>query len=116
MRSLFDGTLAKGADISSQQIDNLGISSLPPQWWERWDARHEYFDKGGIPPGNCTVNPLLEQAFVEEIQAALREKGVEAFSEEEKAAVLAIFRSMLVFDHEKRASARSLLASDWMMN
>ncbi|GBF66073.1 hypothetical protein TMEN_8791 [Trichophyton mentagrophytes] len=60
--------------------------------------------------------PPLERAFEEEIQAVRREEGVEAFGEEEKAAVLAMFRSMLVFDPEKRASAKSLLASDWMMN
>ncbi|KDB22040.1 hypothetical protein H109_06050 [Trichophyton interdigitale MR816] len=60
--------------------------------------------------------PPLERTFEEEIQAVRREEGVEAFGEEEKAAVLAMFRSMLVFDPEKRASAKSLLASDWMMN
>ncbi|EFQ97386.1 CMGC/SRPK protein kinase [Nannizzia gypsea CBS 118893] len=66
MRSLFDGTLATKDDIASQQIDTLGISSLPPEWWAEWDARHEYFDEGGQLLGNRTVFPPLEQAFEEE--------------------------------------------------
>ncbi|KAM5443391.1 hypothetical protein MferCBS31731_001712 [Microsporum ferrugineum] len=116
MRSLFDGTLATQDDIASQQIDTLGISSLPCKWWTEWAARHQYFEETGQPHGNRTVFPPLEQSFEEEIQTVRREEGVEEFGEEEKAAVIAMFRSMLVFQPEKRASAKLVMASKWMMD
>ncbi|KAK6822115.1 hypothetical protein RU639_006683 [Aspergillus parasiticus] len=42
-RPLFDATLTTHDDISSQQVDILG--PLPLEWWDSWEARHEYLEE-----------------------------------------------------------------------
>ncbi|KAK2765450.1 hypothetical protein FQN54_008303 [Arachnomyces sp. PD_36] len=116
MRSLFDGTLATHHDIASQQIDTLGLSSFPSEWWNTWQERHEYFDNDGQPKGRRSVFPPLERSFEEEIQVVRREEGMQEFDEDEKMAIIGMLRSMLVYRPEKRATADSVTRSEWMTN
>ncbi|KAK9238400.1 kinase-like protein, partial [Lipomyces kononenkoae] len=46
-RPLFEEILATQDDITAEQVDVLG--NLPPEWWAKWDARHEYFGEMGEP-------------------------------------------------------------------
>ncbi|KAK2855648.1 hypothetical protein FQN49_004982 [Arthroderma sp. PD_2] len=117
LRSLFDGVLATQDYITSQQIDILGISSFPSEWWSKWDARNERFDELGHPKeGRRSVRPSLECLFQEDIQDLRREKQMDEFDKEEAAAILVMLRSMLVFRPDRRVTAESLMVSEWMLN
>lgn len=112
-RPLFDGTLATHDDISAQQIDILG--PLPSEWWNKWEARHEYFDEKIEPKESRFVRPPLEDRFEDDIQARRRRDGMGEYDREEKAAILAMLRPMLAFRPEERASAAAVLGSEWMV-
>lgn len=116
MRSLFDDTLATRDDIGSQQVDILGPSSFPSEWWGAWEARHKYFDEANQPKKGRTVLPSLERLFQEDIQSVRREEGVGEFNGEEVTAILTMLRAMFVFKPEERATSASLMVSEWMMN
>lgn len=111
-RPLFDGTLATHDDISSQQVDILG--PLPPEWWDRWEARQEYFDKTGTPKKGRFVVPSLENCFQQEIQAPRQNNDMGQFDTEEMLALLSMLRLMLAFRPEERATATTILNSKWM--
>lgn len=113
-RPLFDGTLATHDDISSQQIDILG--PLPPEWWDKWEVRHEYFEETGQPKNGRFVVPSLDNCFEQEIQALRRRDGMGDFDSEETTALLAMLRPMLTFRPEERCTAATVLHSDWMVN
>jgi serine/threonine protein kinase len=116
MRPLFDGTLATHDDIASQQLDIIGPSSLPSEWWETWDARHEYCNEARQPREDRSVSLSLESAFEQEIQAVRREERMESFRTDEAAAILRLLREMLVLKPEDRATAESVVTSEWMVN
>lgn len=111
-RPLFDATLATHDDISSQQVDVLG--PLPPEWWDGWEARQEYFDDTGRPIKGRFVVPSLEDCFEREIQESRQKNGVGQFGNEETAALLRMLRLMLAFKPEERATAANILDSKWM--
>ncbi|KAE8310745.1 hypothetical protein BDV41DRAFT_590124 [Aspergillus transmontanensis] len=90
-RPLFDATLTTHDDISSQQVDILG--PLPLEWWDSWEARHEYLEERGEPT---------------------KDRHGE-FDREEMVAILTMLRSMLAFKPEERATAKAVLGSDWMV-
>ena len=113
-RPLFDGTLATHDDISSQQVDILG--PLPPEWWDKWEARHEYFEETGQPNKGRFIVPPLEQCFEQEIQALRRRDCMGEFEREEMVALLDMLRPMLAFRPEERATAATVLGSVWMVN
>ena len=111
-RPLFDGTLATHDDISSQQVDILG--PLPPEWWDKWEARQEYFDKTGRPKKGRFVVPSLEKCFEHEIQAPRQNNDMGQFGTEEMLALLSMLRLMLAFRPEERTTATTILNSKWM--
>ncbi|KAM5480164.1 hypothetical protein MaudMau93_007627 [Microsporum audouinii] len=113
-RALFDSTLATHDDISQQQIDILG--ELPHKWWNKWEARYKYFDERGKPKKDRYVFPGLEDRFEKHIQEPRREDSMGEFDREETAALLVMFRSMLSFRPEERATIETVLGSDWMVN
>lgn len=115
LRSLIDGTLATKDDIISQQIDQLGLSSFPSEWWNSWKGRHEYFSEDGQPNGNRSVLPSLEESFEQEIQDVRREESMNPFDKEEAEAILSMLRTMLVFRPEERATIESVMKSEWMV-
>lgn len=57
----------------------------------------------------------LEDRFERSIQIPREERGLEAVGDEEKVALLAMLRSMLAFDPDKRVSAAQLISCEWMV-
>lgn len=116
LRPLFDGTLATQDDIVSEQIDMLGLSSFPSEWFNRWQERHEYFDEMGRPQRGRSISSSLEDSFAQEIQGFRQEDGVGKFSNDETVAIVAMLRRMLVFRPEERVTAELLGGCEWMVN
>lgn len=112
LRSLFDATLAMMDDMSSQQVDILG--PLPPEWWDKWEARKEYFEETGEPKKGRFVFSSFEHYFEQDVQTQRQKDGLAAFDEKEKTAILVMLRRMLAFRPEERATANEVLDSDWM--
>ncbi|CAI7574136.1 unnamed protein product [Penicillium glandicola] len=110
-RPLFDDILATADDITAEQVDALG--SLPLRWWEKWEARHEYFDKNGKPnEGRQVIS--WDDRFERHIQLPRQKIGTPGFDVEEKAAVMNMLKSMLVFEPEKRLTAQEILKCEWV--
>ncbi|KAE8345913.1 hypothetical protein BDV24DRAFT_177701 [Aspergillus arachidicola] len=112
-RPLFDAILATHDDILSQQVDIVG--PLPLEWWDSWEARHEYFEERGEPKKGRFISPSLEHSFEKEIQAPREKLGIGEFDREEMVAILTMLRSMLAFKPEERATAKAIVGSDWMV-
>ena len=110
-RPLFDDILATPDDITAEQVDTL--RDLPLQWWEKWEARHEYFDKNGKPNQGRYVRSW-DDRFEDHIQLPRQEIGIPGFDAEEKAAVMDMLKSMLSFEPEKRLNAQEILKSQWV--
>jgi serine/threonine-protein kinase SRPK3 len=110
---LFDATLAPHDDISFQQVEILG--PLPSEWWDRWEARYEYFDETGRPKNDRFVVPTLEDCFEQEIQVPRQNNDMGQFDKEERLSLLSMLRLMLAFRPEERATATAVLGSKWMM-
>jgi hypothetical protein len=108
---LFEDILATPDDITAEQIDTLG--KLPLLWWEKWEARQEYFLESGEPNQGRHVRPW-EHRFETHIQLPRQEVGIPGFDMEEKAAVMDMLRSMLSFEPEKRPTAQDILKCEWM--
>lgn len=73
MIAIFSSEFATADDIYAQQIDVLGASSLPSEWWEAWEQRSNFFSsssdkKTKVPKEGRYVWPPLEQAFEEGVQ------------------------------------------------
>ncbi|PYH35588.1 kinase-like protein [Aspergillus neoniger CBS 115656] len=113
LRWLFDATLATRHDIASQQVDVIG--EIPPEWWNTWEKRHEYFEEIGRPKKDRFVYPSLEQTFEKDVQAARQRDNMSSFAKEGQVAILSMLRSMLAMKPEKRATATDVLSSDWMV-
>ncbi|PIG89516.1 hypothetical protein AARAC_006859 [Aspergillus arachidicola] len=112
-RPLFDAILATHDDILSQQVDIVG--PLPLEWWDSWEARHEYFEERGEPKKGRFISPSLEHCFEKEIQAPREKLGIGELDREEMVAILTMLRSMLAFKPEERATAKAVVGSDWMV-
>ncbi|BCS15270.1 hypothetical protein ALUC_70503A [Aspergillus luchuensis] len=113
LRWLFDATLATRHDIASQQIDVIG--EIPPEWWNTWEKRHEYFEEIGRSKKDRFVYPSLEQSFEKDVQAARQRDNMSSFAKKEQVAILSMLRSMLAMKPEKRATATDVLSSVWMV-
>lgn len=111
---LFEPFFASRDDITAEQVIVLG--KLPPELWEKWEARHKYFTETGeyINPNRKLSSVSWEDRFEKHIQSTWREHGVAGFGEEEKAAFLDMMRSMLSFQPEKRVTIQGVLNSEWM--
>lgn len=121
MKAIFSSEFVTADDIFAQQIDVLGTSTLPPEWWETWEQRSNFFSslsdqKKIVPKEGRHVWPPLDEAFEEGVQKyRRRSQKVEAFDEEEIAAILDLMRRMLVFRPEDRITAEGVLQSEWMV-
>ncbi|GLA70063.1 hypothetical protein AtubIFM55763_010965 [Aspergillus tubingensis] len=113
LRWLFDTTLTTRHDIASQQVDVIG--EIPPEWWNTWEKRHEYFEEIGRPEKDRFVYPYLEQSFEKDVQAARQRDNMSSFAKEEQVVILSMLRSMLAMKPKKRATATDVLSSDWMV-
>ncbi|KAJ5138773.1 uncharacterized protein N7515_003621 [Penicillium bovifimosum] len=110
-RPLFEDILATPDDIIAEQVDTRG--NLPLRWWEKWAARHEYFDESGKPNQGRQVRPW-EDRFEKHIQLPRQQAGIPGFDAEGKAAVMNMLRSMLTFEPENRPTAQSIVQCEWM--
>lgn len=102
-RPLFEDILATPDDITAEQVDTLG--QLPRRWWEKWEARHEYFDESGDPNQGRQVR-TWDDRFETHIQLPRQKADICEFDTEEKTAVMKLFRSMLSFEPERRWTAQ----------
>lgn len=114
LRTRFSGFLFTQDDIICQQIDLIGLSSFPTEWWNIWEKCSEYFENG-IPKENRDIRPSFAGLSERDTQILRREVGMDLFNEKETSAILAMLRTMLVFRPDKRATAESLMASEWML-
>lgn len=120
MKAIFSSEFATADDIFAQQIDVLGASSLPSEWWEAWEQRSQFFSPSSdqmtkVPKESRYVWPPLDEAFEEGVQKyRRRSKKVGEFDEEEMAAIFKLMRRMLVFRPEDRLTAQEVLQSGWM--
>ncbi|OJZ86477.1 hypothetical protein ASPFODRAFT_716569 [Aspergillus luchuensis CBS 106.47] len=113
LRWLFDATLDTRHDIASQQVDVIG--EIPPEWWNTWEKRLEYFEEIGRPKKDRFACPSLEQSFEKDVQAARQTDNMSSFAKKEQVAILSMLRSMLAMKPEKRATATDVLSSVWMV-
>ncbi|CAG8257858.1 unnamed protein product [Penicillium olsonii] len=64
-RPIFEDIFATPDDITAEQVDTRG--KLPLRWWEKWAARHEYFEGSGKPNQGRQVRSW-EDRFAKHIQ------------------------------------------------
>ncbi|CAJ2501028.1 Uu.00g038810.m01.CDS01 [Anthostomella pinea] len=112
-RTLFEPWFPTEDSITREQVYVCGI--LPPEWWAKWETRHNWFAEDGSPISEPYLPPL-EGHFDKCVQAPRRKEGMPTFDTEEKDAVLAMLRSMLSYESEARPTAEQLLKSEWMQN
>lgn len=121
MKAIFSSEFASADDVFAQQIDILGASSLPPEWWEAWEQRSNFFtlssdQKVRIPREDRYVWPPLDEAFEEGVQKYRRQsQKVKEFDEDEMEAILELMRRMFVFRPDDRLTAEEVLQSKWMV-
>lgn len=114
IKSIFSTDFVHEDEIVSQHIDVLG--PMPPEWWQRWEGRHRFFDEYGRPTESHKENkwPTLEESFEIGVQKWRRKAGAE-MTENEKVAFLDLMRRMLSFRPEERPTAEEVLLSEWML-
>lgn len=102
-------------DITAQRVGILG--ALPRDWWDRWEARCQFFDElGNFKDCNRYKFSSLEDRFEKDVQECRERHGMFTFDTKEKMALLAMLRPMLAFRPENRSTANQVLQSDWMQN
>ena len=108
-RGFLDSWIWTEDEIILDQVDALG--PLPAEWWEKWEARSEWFPGEWQPrDGRWT----FDRRFEESIQWLRRETGLETLSDEERDALFEMVRWMLSFRPGERPSAKQVLETDWM--
>lgn len=90
------------------------LGNLPPEWWERWEGRSEWFDEDGNIKDKDDPPKTLTDRLEEWIQKPRRNAGMETMGHEEKEAFLDLVRSMLKYRPHERISANEVLESEWM--
>lgn len=65
-RPLFDMFSSADDHVTREQVDALRM--LPQKWWDRWDARSEYFDSQGDLLDRTCKRMTLEDRFGHSIQ------------------------------------------------
>ncbi|EAW11016.1 protein kinase domain protein [Aspergillus clavatus NRRL 1] len=110
-RPLFENFLATEDYITREQIDTLG--KLPAAWWEKWEARREYFTEEGSSLKMDSVRSW-DDRFEDSVQQPRQKAGMPPVDTGEREALFAILRWMLSFRPEDRPNARQVLESEWM--
>ncbi|KLJ06353.1 hypothetical protein EMPG_10241 [Blastomyces silverae] len=115
MKAIFSTDWVTEDEMVSQHNDVLG--PMPLDWWDRWEAQDQFFDKNRHPIEGREVWPSIDLAFEEWVQKYRRKLGVGEFGrEEETAAILDLMQQMLAFRPEERPTAEEVLKSEWMVN
>jgi len=114
MKAVFSNEYVPADEITAQHVDVLG--PMPQSWWERWEARAQFFTDDGRPCGRSEPWPTLETCFEDYIQKYRREEeALGVFDEKEKATILDLMRRMLAYRPEDRPTADEVLKSEWMV-
>ena len=112
-RPLFQPFFPIDDEITCEQVDALGI--LPPEWWQRWEARGEYFNNDGTPLEHRKEEAWsLDECFERSTQEPRRTRGMVPSEQDEKEAFLVMIRAMLAYQPEDRITAVGVLQSEWM--
>lgn len=112
-RSFLDSFLLSQDDATRDQVDALG--RLPPEWWQKWEARSKSFTEDGSPKEGRSPW-TWGQRFDDSIQQPRREKDMGALDEKEGHALCEMIRWMLAFRPGDRPSADQVLETAWMRN
>lgn len=98
--------------IIAKEVDILG---KPPQnWWEKWEARHQFFTETGERLSSKWQHPSWESHFEEDIQRSRREAWMPELDVEERDALMELFQCMLCWEPEKQLTIQGVLDSKWM--
>lgn len=98
--------------VIAKQIDILG---QPPQnWWEKWEARHQFFTEVGERLSSKWQHPSWKSHFEEDIQRSRREAWMPELDVEEKNALMELLQSMVRWEPEKLLTIQGVLDSKWM--
>lgn len=111
-RALQGGSTQLLAGIIKENVDTLG--KLPSAWWPKWDARLEWFSEEGTRRHNGESRSLVGR-FNDSVHRPRQEYTIGSIGDDEKTALLAMFRAMLVFRPE-RLTAVQVLETGWMRN
>ncbi|KAG9500299.1 hypothetical protein J7337_008774 [Fusarium musae] len=98
-------------EVIANQVDALG--PLPREWWEKWEARLNYFEDDGQPKGGREYWSL-EKRFHMNIQDPRVEEGTEQMDNDEAHAFLDMSKGMLRSRPEERLTVDQVLRSEWM--
>ncbi|KAM5457722.1 hypothetical protein McanCB49686_002707, partial [Microsporum canis] len=104
--------LATQDDMVCEHVDALGI--LPPEWWQKWEARHSRFAEDGTPI-NRSAFRSWDDRFEDSIQQPRCDSGMPPFGSDERDVISSMLRSMLSFKPENRPTAKQVLESEWMV-
>ncbi|KAJ6184676.1 hypothetical protein N7519_005977 [Penicillium mononematosum] len=115
-RPLFDKFFATADCVTAEQVEALGI--LPPEWWEKWHTRLEWFTEDGeidmAYRGHDNLRRTWDVKFDYSMQNPRAKAGPKIVTERERKAFEAMLRSMLTFQPGERATAQQILQSEWM--
>uniref|UniRef100_A0A1Y1N9S4 Protein kinase domain-containing protein n=1 Tax=Photinus pyralis TaxID=7054 RepID=A0A1Y1N9S4_PHOPY len=114
MQALFSSAFYSDAKVMCQIVDTLG--PLPPDWFEKWEDRGDFFDAKGKPKPGRHVWPKIQGAFEERVQQFRRDDNMGEYCKEETAAILDMMVQMLRYRPEQRPTVQQVLQSDWMVN
>lgn len=107
---IFEG-FDPGSDwMIREHIDAIG--KLPSEWWEKWNARSEWFSENGVRSRGTSRD--LEERFHVSMEAPRQRNKMPAIEEDEKVALLELLRLMLVFEPDKRLTAVEILETEWV--
>ncbi|KAG6172709.1 hypothetical protein E4U27_006942 [Claviceps purpurea] len=98
--------------VTAEQVNMLGL--MPPAWWEKWEARSDWFEEDGkLLKGLCKLESL-KRPFQRWVQNPRLERESDTLAEDELDAVVSLFRRMLAWSPGDRADVSEVLSSTWM--
>jgi serine/threonine-protein kinase SRPK3 len=110
-RPLFEGLNSSTDWMIKEHVDVHG--KLPPEWWQKWDARQKWFNEEGTRNLGGVGRPWAERLEYS-VYEPRRECGMEEIGEEEKAALFVMLKAMMAFRPGERLNAEEIMESEWM--
>ncbi|KJZ74356.1 hypothetical protein HIM_04118 [Hirsutella minnesotensis 3608] len=112
MQPLFSSAFASEEKVICQISDVFG--PLPSNWYEKWEAKAEFFNSDGTPRSGRYIWPKLGKAFDERVQQFRREDNMGLFGKEETEAILHMMGQMLKLRPGERITIDQVLECEWM--
>ncbi len=111
---LFEGLQPDGDDVLGETVSALGY--LPKRWWDRWEARSEFFLEDGS--WRKEMERLLDPWFRplgDRLKKGRRVgEGPCEFDPQELACLEALLKAMLTYEPSERITASQAASSEWM--